>query len=184
MFQQDLLRISIETLTGDSRVLLEDKLGPSSAWSMPVSLQLGDYNKDGYPDVALITIPSRKNAGGTNDRNGLDETRVTLLENVACSSLSVPNKPSFGCTRERENEGTFRLVREGAGVLEGLRDVRRVSWVDVDEDVSRWPLYPESTFISLTRLSLRSGYARPALAAGSINSRRQRRQPEDDVYPE
>ncbi|KAN0066109.1 hypothetical protein ACQY0O_000203 [Thecaphora frezii] len=129
----DLLRIPLKALTGDDRILMVDGLAPSG-WTLPVALQLGDFNKDGHPDIALLTVPSSRGRGGSNDKNGLGETRVHLLQNEACDAVAASGKPPTWCKPDRGDSRTFVRIREGADILDALSDVRSVSWIDVDED--------------------------------------------------
>lgn len=131
----DLLRVAIDKLTGDSRILLNDVLAPSYL-SLPSSLHLGDYNKDGYPDLVLVTIPDQLASGGRNNVRGGGETRVHILRNLDCSKVPASEKADLGCTPDRPEARTFIKVTAGAESIEVLRDVRSVSWIDIDEDGS------------------------------------------------
>ncbi|SPO34644.1 uncharacterized protein PSFLO_00115 [Pseudozyma flocculosa] len=131
----DLLRVPLQSLTGDARYLAADSLAPSGS-AVPTALQLGDFNKDGHPDIALVTVPAKRSGGGSNDAKGLGETRVHLLQNEACSEIDASDRSKLGC-RAGGGQGdgrTFIKVQDGAEVLGGFNDVRTVSWIDVDED--------------------------------------------------
>ncbi|WFD32932.1 hypothetical protein MSPP1_003985 [Malassezia sp. CBS 17886] len=113
-----LARIPVAQLTGDARVLLADELAPTTA---PVPLRLGDQNKDGYPDMLLISVPASSRAG---------ETRVHLLENAACA----PGAP--GCAAPAHDTLTRRTLRRATHtVLDVYAHVRSAAFVDLDEDV-------------------------------------------------
>ncbi|KIS72216.1 uncharacterized protein UMAG_11447 [Mycosarcoma maydis] len=129
----DLLRVPVEKLTGDSRILLNDMLAPSYL-SMPNALHLGDYNKDGYPDLVLITIPDQLASGGRNNVRGSGETRVHILRNLECSKVPTSKKGDLGCRQDQPEARTFIKVAAGANSIEILRDVRSASWLDIDED--------------------------------------------------
>ncbi|SPO21234.1 uncharacterized protein UTRI_00711 [Ustilago trichophora] len=131
----DLLRVPIDKLTGDARILLTDSLAPSFL-TLPNSLHLGDYNKDGYPDLVLVTIPDRTAAGGRNNPRGNGETRVHILRNLECRKVPASEKADLGCSTDRPEGRTFIKVTAGANSIESLRDVRSASWLDIDEDGS------------------------------------------------
>lgn len=131
----NLLRVPVDKLTGDSRVLLTDSLAPSYL-NLPNSLHLGDFNKDGYPDLVLVTIPDRTASGGRNSLSGKGETRVHLLRNLECSKVPASEKANLGCSADRPEGRSFIKVTAGANALEVVRDVRSASWLDIDEDGS------------------------------------------------
>ncbi|GAK62023.1 t-cell immunomodulatory protein [Moesziomyces antarcticus] len=129
----DLLRVPLDKLTGDSRLLSSDALAPSFL-NLPNALHLGDYNKDGYPDLVVVTIPDRTAAGGRNNVRGNGETRAHILRNLECSKVPASEKADLGCVADRSEGRTFIKVTAGANSLEVLRDVRSASWIDIDED--------------------------------------------------
>ncbi|PWZ01379.1 hypothetical protein BCV70DRAFT_198810 [Testicularia cyperi] len=129
----DLLRVPIEKLTGDDRVLLTDNLGPATV-VLPNAFQLGDFNKDGHPDLTIITIPNKRSTGGSNNLQGLGETRTHVLRNLPCSQVPSSEKAGLGCIDSHPEGRTFVKVTTGTGMVDMLTDVRSVSWVDVDED--------------------------------------------------
>ncbi|KAL4399692.1 hypothetical protein ACI68E_004075 [Malassezia pachydermatis] len=111
-----LARLPLDTLTGDASLLLQDDIG---SHSVPVPIRIGDYNMDGYPDVALLTVPPRAAPG---------RTRVHLLESTVC-----PKRGAVGCAAGAEVEHrTF--VRVNGTVLDTMEYVRSVSFLDLDED--------------------------------------------------
>ncbi|SNX81963.1 uncharacterized protein MEPE_00668 [Melanopsichium pennsylvanicum] len=129
----DMLRVPVDKLTGDSRILLKDVLAPPHL-DLPNSLHLGDYNKDGYPDLVVVTIPDQIATGGRNSARGDRETRVHILRNLECRKVPASEKAGVGCSPDRPEGRTFIKVTEGANAIESLRDVRSASWLDVDED--------------------------------------------------
>lgn len=92
-----------------------------AAPSVPLALTLGDYNKDGFPDLLLLTLP---------DPRRPDETRVRLLANIACAA-GRKGCPEAGW----EGRRTFVHVQSGAEVLDGITDARSATFLDIDEDV-------------------------------------------------
>ncbi|EST06562.1 FG-GAP repeat [Kalmanozyma brasiliensis GHG001] len=129
----NLLRVPIDKLTGDSRILLTDPLAPSYL-ALPNALHLGDYNKDGYPDLLVVTVPDKLASGGRNNAQGSGETRVHILRNLECRRVPNSEKAGLGCSPDRPEGRTFIKVTAGANALETLRDVRSASWLDIDED--------------------------------------------------
>ncbi|KAE8259615.1 hypothetical protein A4X13_0g905 [Tilletia indica] len=134
---KDFLRIPVSELlrshladNGRPRILLSDPHPPLSASAggagaaTPLPLHLGDFNKDGYPDILLLTSGSGLRTGGSasssNKASSDGEGRVWLLQNVR----------AFDASSTR----AFAVVEEGAEVLRDVRDARAASWMDVDED--------------------------------------------------
>lgn len=111
-----LARMPLRTLTGDAQILLDDDVGTRVR---PVPVRIGDYNNDGYPDVAVLTTPQNAVRG---------ETRVHLLESRACKRHG-----GVGCGTGPAHR-TFAAVR--GTVLDDERYVRSVSFIDLDEDGS------------------------------------------------
>ena len=89
---------------------------------IPLGLKPGDADLDGFPDLLAIVI----------DSDG-DAHTPRLLWNVQCSS-GVP-----GCDADGKGRRGF-MAASGNEIelLEGMRDVRGVGWVDLDEDVSQF----------------------------------------------
>ncbi len=143
-----LLRVPADKLTGDSRILINDALAPLFL-NLPNSLHLGDYNKDGYPDLVLVTIPDKMANGRNNNVRGTGETRVHILRNLECSKVPTSEKANLGCLPERPEDRTFIKVTAGANAIETLTDVRSASWLDIDEDgtldllLQRTPVYSD-----------------------------------------
>ena len=112
----DLVRIPIDALTSDRRLLLVDDVGASQ----PVPVRVGDYNLDGYPDLAVLTVPRGAAPG---------ETRLHLLESRPCGGASGA---AAGCAPSGPEHRTFARVRRS--VLDREAYVRSVAFIDLDED--------------------------------------------------
>ncbi|KAK0567574.1 hypothetical protein OC844_000157 [Tilletia horrida] len=131
---KDFLRLPISEVLrahvsdkGRPRIFLTDPHPPSAAASSgsaatPLPLHLGDFNKDGYPDILLLTSGTGlRTSAGSKASGSSAEGRVWLLQNVHTSDASSPVR-------------TFSVVDEGAEALQDIRDARGASWMDVDED--------------------------------------------------
>lgn len=121
----DLLRLPISAIMPESQILQTDTL---LLQPLPVPLSIGDFNKDGFPDLAIITVPSKKSQ--------TDETRVRLLTSVSCD-VSGPPKP--GCPDDpakREGKRTFETLTSKVDAINRISDARSVSFLDIDEDGS------------------------------------------------
>jgi len=117
-------RIAVGDITPEKALLITDSL---LSQSIPLPLSLGDHNKDGYPDMAIVTIPSRGRR---------DETRLRLLKSIPCNTKGAAQP---GCpTEEQKRVGkrTFVMMTEGTQAINTLNDVRSVSFFDMAEDGS------------------------------------------------
>lgn len=123
--------------TGDAQLLLRDDIGTRDA---PVPIRVGDWNLDGYPDLAVLTVPAHARPG---------QTRVSLLESVACPR----HGGSASCAVGRADPRQY--VRVNGTLLDSLEYVRSVSLVDLDEDGTL-----DLVLQSLEPASLRSSDAR------------------------
>ncbi|PKI82542.1 hypothetical protein MVES1_003813 [Malassezia vespertilionis] len=113
-----LARIDLEAVVGDAQLLLQDELSPLHT---PVSLRIGDYNKDGYPDILLLTVPKGAPQGAT---------RVHLLESVSCKSAAHP-----GCTAKDARAPEHRSMRRlPHTVLDNVEFARSAAFIDLGED--------------------------------------------------
>lgn len=119
-----LTRIPVADITPESQLLMsDDLLSPA----VPIPLSLGDFNRDGYPDLAVITVPK-------NARSG--ETRLRLLESVSCAGKG---QPQHGCPIEpaqRRRHRTFAMLAKDVEAIEIMLDVRSATFFDLDEDGS------------------------------------------------
>ncbi|PWN19934.1 hypothetical protein BCV69DRAFT_283464 [Microstroma glucosiphilum] len=123
------VRIPFASLLPGHKPLLEDRL-TSLAHPLPVPLVIGDYNKDGYPDILLLSIPPKTRSDGTG------KTSVHILSNSRCSLLTDASAKSE-CNKATtpEEEGRWlSVVQGGAEPLTHIDDVRAASWVDIDDD--------------------------------------------------
>lgn len=107
-----------EVLPDNQRLLLVD---PGFKGVLPVSVHVGDYNLDGYPDLLIVS-----GTPGNNNR----ASSATLLQSVLCRSDN-------GCalTAVDAKRRSFIKVTEGANELNSLQDVRAAAFLDLDEDV-------------------------------------------------
>ncbi|CEH13719.1 Predicted membrane protein [Ceraceosorus bombacis] len=113
----DITTLPLTAIVPEAFLALDNTLASPA---VPLALSIGDFNKDGFPDLVIVTLP---------DHNRPDHTRVRLLKNVACSS------GKSGCPPEGwEASRTFEVVTIGAEVLETLDDVRSATFLDIDED--------------------------------------------------
>ncbi|KAG0305341.1 hypothetical protein BGZ98_004275 [Dissophora globulifera] len=106
-----------DVLPEGQQLLLSD---PGFKGKLPVSVHVGDYNLDGYPDLLVVS-----GTPGDNSR----PSSATLLQSVLCSSEDVC-LPSAIVAKRR----SFVKVTEGADVLNLVQDVRAAAFLDLDED--------------------------------------------------
>ncbi|TIB81269.1 hypothetical protein E3Q22_01297 [Wallemia mellicola] len=104
--QEKRLKIPIEQLTQNSNLRLK-MVDHSLQPGLPLSLKIGDYNLDGFPDILCLLSD-----GST--------TRGAILDNV------LVNK-TRSLTLRDESKTT---------ILKDIKDVRAASWIDIDEDGS------------------------------------------------
>lgn len=90
---------------------------------LPVSVHVGDYNLDGYPDLLVVS-------GTPNNIRG--PSSATLLQSVLCSTNDDSCFPSAIAAKRR----TFVKVTEGADPLNNAQNVKAAAFFDIDEDVS------------------------------------------------
>lgn len=116
---EQLSRIPLSSITPDQQLLHDGDI--------PITLTLGDYNRDGYPDIAAITVPSMK----TSKR-----THLRLLTSVGCDAKGKlrPGCPTSATSKSRHR--TFEMVRTGVEAIETIGDAMKVSFFDIDEDGS------------------------------------------------
>lgn len=96
-------------------------IDPGFKGKLPVSVHVGDYNLDGYPDLLVVS-----GTPGDNRR----PSSATLFQSVLCSDdTCVPS----AVTKKRRS---FVKVTDGAEALNLAQDVRAAAFLDLDEDVS------------------------------------------------
>lgn len=94
--------------------------------TLPVTVHVGDYNLDGYPDLLVVS--------GTPGDNRKPSS-ATLLQSVLCTNDDPVCLPSAVEAGRR----SFVKVTEGADPLNLVNDVRAAAFLDLDEDVSGQP---------------------------------------------
>lgn len=97
----------------------------SFAGQLPLALKLGDYNKDGYPDILLIA----------SDSSGADQGSPVMLESVSCT------KKRCGLQADQSSRRAFAPVGVRPNVLDDIDDAKVVSFVDIDEQVGLLPSF-------------------------------------------
>lgn len=87
--------------------------------TLPNPLRVGDYNKDGYPDLLVISSSSSSAHQGS----------VALLESMPCSRKTCSQAET------EEDRRTFAIV-DGvrASALSKIKDAKSAIWLDIDED--------------------------------------------------
>ncbi|KAG0245957.1 hypothetical protein B0O80DRAFT_464011 [Mortierella sp. GBAus27b] len=100
------------------QLLLSD---PGFKGNLPVTVHVGDYNLDGYPDLLVVS--------GTPKDNGKPSS-ASLLQSVLCSSDDGVCMPSAVDAGRR----SFVRVTVGADPLNSVQDVRAAAFLDLDED--------------------------------------------------
>lgn len=87
--------------------------------TLPNPLRVGDYNKDGYPDLLVISSASSSAHQGS----------VALLQSVPCTKKT--------CSQAQTEAGrrTFAAVQgDRAAALNDIIDAKSATWLDIDED--------------------------------------------------
>ncbi|CAO1616755.1 unnamed protein product [Sympodiomycopsis kandeliae] len=136
--EKSLLRVPLSSMLPGHMPLIMDTLTESSSDSpQPISLALGDYDKDGYPDILFLSVPP----GEPSDGSG--KTGVHILRNVGCGSLSDDRirdqcrKSSTLGGADTDDQGRWLILNKvSTEVLDRVEDARSASWVDIDEDGS------------------------------------------------
>ena len=101
-----------------SRLVLSD---PSFRGILPNPIRIGDFNKDGYPDLLVVSSASSSAHQGS----------VSLLQSVECSKRTC-SKAAYEAGRR-----TFEKVDgRKAEALNKFNDVKSAHFVDIDEDGS------------------------------------------------
>ena len=130
---------SITDLLGEgwSLMLTDASVTPAR----PVPISVGDYNKDGYPDLLVVA---------TNEKNG-GRSEAVLLTNTRCSKAP---RGAPGCSAEEvekkyggDSDEARTFVRAaGSEGLQAIENVVGASFVDLDEDGSLDILLQTLTF--------------------------------------
>ncbi|KAG0235124.1 hypothetical protein BGW42_005774 [Actinomortierella wolfii] len=106
-----------DVLPRGQRLLLTD---PNFRGKLPVSVHVGDYNLDSYPDLLIVSAEG--------DGRGNAVSQATLLQSVLCTPETC--LPGEVAARRR----TFVKVVDGADALNSVQDVRAAAFLDLDED--------------------------------------------------
>ncbi|KAG0020526.1 hypothetical protein BGZ80_004050 [Entomortierella chlamydospora] len=114
-----LVRFPLDGVLPDGQQLLLSD--PGFKGKLPVSVHVGDYNLDGYPDLLVVSGTSRNNNAPSS---------ATLLQSVLCSSDDGVCLPSQVAAKRR----SFVKVTEGADPLNLVTNVRAAAFLDLDED--------------------------------------------------
>ncbi|KDN42724.1 hypothetical protein K437DRAFT_269305 [Tilletiaria anomala UBC 951] len=119
-FGKGLKRFNVKDMLGpDWTLMLSDN---SVTPARPVFLSVGDFNKDGYPDLLVV---------GSNERH--EKSQAFLLQNTLCSR-APPNSP--GCDNGSDSEARTFVRATGSDPLDAFTDIVGASFVDLDEDGS------------------------------------------------
>ncbi|KAH9465512.1 hypothetical protein Pst134EA_013395 [Puccinia striiformis f. sp. tritici] len=102
----------------------QDFQGPS-----PVTIQTGDYNLDGYPDLLVIVEP----IDGKSSKEGTQGTPY-LLESYLCTKINEEK----GCTKEaiENHRRSFKKLSIGDHSLNSIHDAKSAFFMDINEDGS------------------------------------------------
>ncbi|KAL1702182.1 hypothetical protein EV121DRAFT_262329 [Schizophyllum commune] len=83
--------------------------------AVPLSLKMGDFNLDGFPDMLLIAAESMT-------------LTPFLIQSVPC------DKGVAGCEKDGSGRRGWQVVKKDVDDLKAVKDARSVSFVDMDED--------------------------------------------------
>ncbi|KAI8381145.1 uncharacterized protein BYT42DRAFT_565436 [Radiomyces spectabilis] len=97
-------------LDNDESIRMEDT---AFRGTLPIVVQPGDYNLDGYPDLLVTT-----------------NKRVILLESILCTRTLCADEAIQASKR------SFSLVRKGVSALTSIKNPRQAAFFDIDEDGS------------------------------------------------
>ncbi len=104
-------RIPVSEVLGEGwSLLMSDN---SVVPARPISLAVGDFNKDGYPDLLIVAINEAR-----------EQSEAFLLQNVPCSGDNCHGDPSAR---------TF-IKTPGSQSLQVANNVVGASFIDLDED--------------------------------------------------
>ncbi|PIA17154.1 hypothetical protein COEREDRAFT_41520 [Coemansia reversa NRRL 1564] len=93
--------------------VLLDSLSDFQGHVAPPAVRLGDFNLDGYPDIAIVT------------KKGSSESRVRLLRSVSCEGCKAGKD---GLLDRRD----YKAVTDGVAALEQLKHVQDLAFFDID----------------------------------------------------
>ena len=99
-------------------IILSD---PSFRGALPNPLRIGDFNKDGHPDLLVVSASHSSAQSGS----------VSLLQSIPCDKKTCSRAETEASRR------TFsRMDGESASALDRISDARSALWLDIDEDGS------------------------------------------------
>lgn len=87
--------------------------------TLPNAIRIGDYNKDGYPDLLVISSSSSSRHQGT----------FALLQSVVCSRTICSQAET-----EAGRRAFSRVDGDRAKALNSIKDAKSAIWIDIDED--------------------------------------------------
>ncbi|CAH7682403.1 hypothetical protein PPACK8108_LOCUS15314 [Phakopsora pachyrhizi] len=117
--QPSFTSLPIKNLFPDFTIMTE--LSPTDfRGRSPISLQAGDYNMDGFPDLLVIIEPigSRRGSHGA----------PRLLESVQCDEKHCTESQTSAKRR------TFVPLSQGAEILNSINDAKGAFFMDIGED--------------------------------------------------
>lgn len=83
---------------------------------LPIPLKLGDADLDGFPDMLLISVQNR--------------------DHIPHLVYSVPCAAGLGsCSQSDTGRRGWNMATKGVEILDGIKDARSLSFLDMDEDV-------------------------------------------------
>jgi len=110
-------RLPMSSLVADAPYLVLSD--PSFRGSLPNPIRIGDFNKDGYPDLLIVSSSSSSARQGP----------VSLLQSIPCSRTSCSKAGNAAGKR------TFAKISGGqANALNSIKDAKTATWIDIDED--------------------------------------------------
>lgn len=116
-FDQAFSRIPISTLLPSKPYLAVND--NAFRGTLPIPLRIGDYNKDGYPDLLVIASTASSAHQGS----------VALLESIPCS-----RKTCSQAETEKDRRAFTAVVGDSTTALNTINDAKSAIWLDIDED--------------------------------------------------
>eukprot|EP01116_Phalansterium_solitarium_P000950 TRINITY_DN10777_c0_g1_i1.p1 TRINITY_DN10777_c0_g1~~TRINITY_DN10777_c0_g1_i1.p1 ORF type:complete len:720 (-),score=218.54 TRINITY_DN10777_c0_g1_i1:42-2201(-) len=92
---------------------------PGSA-GMPLTIRVGDYNLDGFPDLLIPTVWQRP--------DGSQAYTIELWQNVQCSDSTCGSSAASSGAR------TFQQMTDGTDALSSMLDAYAGAFFDIDDD--------------------------------------------------